>query len=99
MTRRSGSDPPRDGRRNQLGRYRRDGNGKSEEALSWLLPAESKMSGATPYLSTKFNLDVENLKDIPAQIEERLTKLARLKRHRSTCCSYTTGSDRSPAAG
>jgi D-threo-aldose 1-dehydrogenase len=53
------------------------GNGKSEEALSWLLPE----SGATPYLSTKFNLDVENLKDIPAQIEERLTaSLARLKR-------------------
>jgi D-threo-aldose 1-dehydrogenase len=57
------------------------GNGKSEEALSWLLPAESKMSGATPYLSTKFNLDVENLKDIPAQIEECLRgSLARLKR-------------------
>lgn len=53
------------------------GNGKSEEALGWLL-AET---GATPYLSTKFNLDVENLKDIPAQIEERLmASLARLKR-------------------
>ena len=53
------------------------GNGKSEEALGWLLPE----SGATPYLSTKFGLDVENLKDIPAQIEERLTaSLARLKR-------------------
>ena len=53
------------------------GNGKSEEALSWLLPE----SGATPYLSTKFNLDVENLKDIPAQIEERfMGSLARLKR-------------------
>ena len=53
------------------------GNGKSEEALGWLLPE----AGATPYLSTKFGLDVENLKDIPAQIEERLrASLARLKR-------------------
>jgi L-galactose dehydrogenase/L-glyceraldehyde 3-phosphate reductase len=53
------------------------GNGRSEEALGWLLPE----AGATPYLSTKFNLDVENLKDIPAQIEERLmASLARLKR-------------------
>jgi L-galactose dehydrogenase/L-glyceraldehyde 3-phosphate reductase len=53
------------------------GNGKSEEALGWLLPE----SGATPYLSTKFNLDVENLGDIPAQIEQRLgASLARLKR-------------------
>jgi L-galactose dehydrogenase/L-glyceraldehyde 3-phosphate reductase len=53
------------------------GNGKSEEALGWLLPE----SGAQPYLSTKFNLDVENLKDIPAQIEERFKgSLARLKR-------------------
>jgi D-threo-aldose 1-dehydrogenase len=53
------------------------GNGKSEEALGWLLPE----AGATPYLSTKFNLDVENLKDIPGQIEGRLmASLARLKR-------------------
>jgi len=53
------------------------GNGKSEEALGRLLPE----AGATPYLSTKFNLDVENLKDIPRQIEERLTaSLGRLKR-------------------
>ena len=53
------------------------GNGKSEEALGWLLP-EAK---ATPYLSTKFGLDVENLKDIPARIEESLVaSLARLKR-------------------
>ena len=53
------------------------GNGKSEEALGWLLPE----AGATPYLSTKFQLAVENLKDIPAQIEERLrASLARLKR-------------------
>lgn len=53
------------------------GNGKSEEALGWLLPE----AGASPYLSTKFNLDVENLQDIPAQIEERLmASFARLKR-------------------
>jgi len=53
------------------------GNGKSEESLGWLLPE----TGFKPYLSTKFNLDVENLKDIPAQIEERFRgSLARLKR-------------------
>ncbi len=53
------------------------GNGKSEESLGWLLPE----SGTTPYLSTKFQLDVENLHDIPAQIEERLrASLTRLKR-------------------
>src|SRR6476469_5996924 len=53
------------------------GNGKSEEALGWLLPE----ARATPYLSTKFGLDVENLENIPAQIEERLkASLARLKR-------------------
>ncbi len=53
------------------------GNGKSEEALGWLLPE----AGATPYLSTKFGLDVENLQDIPARIEESLkASLARLKR-------------------
>jgi D-threo-aldose 1-dehydrogenase len=53
------------------------GNGKSEEALGWLLPEV----GATPHLSTKFQLDVENLKDIPLQIEERLmASLSRLKR-------------------
>lgn len=65
------------------------GNGKSEQALGWLLPPESNMRGATPgsnpasnpYVSTKFQLDVENLKDVPAQIEERLVaSLARLKR-------------------
>ena len=53
------------------------GNGKSEESLGWLLPE----SGAKPYLSTKFNLDVENLNDIPAQVEDRLmASLVRLKR-------------------
>ncbi len=53
------------------------GNGQSEEALGWLLPE----SGAAPYLSTKFQLDVDQLIDIPAQIEARLmASLARLKR-------------------
>jgi L-galactose dehydrogenase/L-glyceraldehyde 3-phosphate reductase len=53
------------------------GNGKSEEALGWLLPE----AGAKPYLSTKFGLDVENLKDVPARIEESLrASLARLNR-------------------
>lgn len=53
------------------------GNGKSEEALGWLLPE----SGATPYLSTKFGLDVGNLRDIPGEIEASLSaSLARLKR-------------------
>ena len=53
------------------------GNGKSEEALGWLLPE----AGATPYLSTKVNLDVEGAGDIPAQVEERvMASLARLKR-------------------
>lgn len=53
------------------------GNGKSEESLGWLLPE----SGAKPYLSTKFGLDVQNLGDIPAQIEASLrASLARLQR-------------------
>ncbi len=53
------------------------GNGKSEEALGWLLPE----CGSKPYLSTKVSLDVDNLENIPAQIEERFkTNLARLKR-------------------
>ena len=53
------------------------GSGKSEEALGWLLPE----SGAKPYLSTKFQLDVSNLTDIPGQIEQRLREsLTRLKR-------------------
>ena len=53
------------------------GNGRSEESLGRLLPE----AGAAPYLSTKFNLGVENLKDIPARIAEHLmASLARLKR-------------------
>ena len=57
------------------------GNGKSEEALGWLIPESGKGTTSAPYLSTKFQLDVENLQDIPAQIEQRLmASLARLKR-------------------
>lgn len=57
------------------------GNGKSEEALGWLLPEFAATAGATPYLSTKIQLDVENLNDIPAQVEERvMAGLTRLKR-------------------
>jgi len=57
------------------------GNGKSEEALGWLLPEAGGWAKSAPYLSTKFGLDVENLQDIPAQIEARLmASLARLKR-------------------
>lgn len=53
------------------------GNGRSEEALGSLLPE----TDATPWLSTKFGLDVENLKDIPGEIEASLrASLARLKR-------------------
>ena len=53
------------------------GNGKSEEALGWLLPE----SGANPYLSTKVNLELDSATDIPAQLEERFQAcLARLKR-------------------
>jgi D-threo-aldose 1-dehydrogenase len=53
------------------------GNGKSEEALGWLLPE----AGAKPYVSTKFQLEVTNLVDTPGQIEQKLeTSLARLKR-------------------
>jgi L-galactose dehydrogenase/L-glyceraldehyde 3-phosphate reductase len=57
------------------------GNGKSEEALGWLLPEAGATPGSNPHVSTKFSLDVENLKDVPAQIEERFKgSLARLKR-------------------
>lgn len=53
------------------------GNGKSEEALGWLLPE----SNEKPTLSTKFQLDPDNLRDVPAQIEDCLrASLARLKR-------------------
>ena len=50
------------------------GNGKSEEALGWLL----KEIDETPYISTKFRIDTSRLDDIPGQIEESL--IASLKR-------------------
>ncbi len=53
------------------------GKGQSEETLGRLLPE----SGANPWLSTKFQLDVENLANIPAQIEASLrASLKRLNR-------------------
>jgi len=53
------------------------GDGKSEQALGWLLPEVVEH----PYLSTKFSLDVENMENIPAQIEARLKQsLERLGR-------------------
>jgi len=53
------------------------GDGKSEEALGWLLP----QSGATPYLSTKVSVDVRSTVSIADQIGQRLGEgLARLKR-------------------
>ena len=53
------------------------GDGKSEQALGWLLPE----SGANPHLSTKINVDSERAADMPAHIEERFREsLARLKR-------------------
>ena len=53
------------------------GDGKSEQALGWLLP----QSGATPYLSTKVSVDVQSPVSIADQIGQRLDEgLARLKR-------------------
>jgi len=57
------------------------GKGKSEEALGRLLPGAGATPASGPHVSTKFNLDVEHLEDIPAQIEASLAaSLARLKR-------------------
>ena len=53
------------------------GQGRSEEALGWLL---EEIADA-PYLSTKVGLDLERLDDIPGQIEESLhASLKRLRR-------------------
>lgn len=53
------------------------GDGKSEEALCWLLPE----AGHKPYISTKFSIDPNLPEDIPSQIEkslgESLTRLGR----------------------
>ena len=53
------------------------GQGKSEEALGWILPE----IGETPYLSTKVMLDTSRLDDIAGQIEASLSaSLERLGR-------------------
>jgi len=53
------------------------GQGRSEQALGWLLPELDEQ----PYLSTKFTIDTRNLKDIEGQIHLSLEEsLARLKR-------------------
>ena len=53
------------------------GNGKSEEALGWLLREVDE----EPYLATKFRIDPSRLDDIPGQIEASLHgSLRRLRR-------------------
>ncbi|MFC1534384.1 aldo/keto reductase [Thermodesulfobacteriota bacterium] len=53
------------------------GQGRSEEALGWLL----KEIDTEPYISTKFRIDTMELKDIPGQIERSLeASLKRLNR-------------------
>ncbi len=53
------------------------GDGKSEQALGWLLGEIDD----EPYLSTKVELDTANLDDIPGQVERSLHQsLARLRR-------------------
>ena len=55
----------------------RYGQGRSETALGWLLGEVEE----TPYLSTKVRIDIEDLSDIPGQIERSLTEsFTRLKR-------------------
>ncbi|MBN1382618.1 MAG: aldo/keto reductase [Deltaproteobacteria bacterium] len=57
------------------------GQGRSEEALGWLL----KEVDNAPYLSTKVTIDTRDLNDIPGQIERSLTaSLERLKLHSVT---------------
>ncbi len=52
------------------------GDGKSEEALGWLLPE----LGQRPYVSTKVMLDTSNLDDIAGQVERSTHEsLSRLK--------------------
>lgn len=53
------------------------GQGRSEEALGWLLPEVEEK----PYLSTKVRLDLGKLADIPGEIERSVQEsLRRLKR-------------------
>ena len=58
------------------------GDGKSEEALGWLLDEiDDTPHLSTPYLSTKVQLDTSRLDDIPGQVEKSLAgSLARLRR-------------------
>ncbi|MDP6388562.1 MAG: aldo/keto reductase [Alphaproteobacteria bacterium] len=57
------------------------GQGRSEEALGWLLPEIEPEYENTPYLSTKVRLDEDRLDDIRGQIEESLhASLRRLNR-------------------
>ena len=66
-----------DGGINWIDTAPRYGDGKSEEALGWLLAEIDD----TPYLSTKVRLDADRLDDIPGQIEKSLhASLARLRR-------------------
>jgi L-glyceraldehyde 3-phosphate reductase len=52
------------------------GNGRSEESIGELLPE----LGATPHISTKFNIDTTDLSDIRGQIERSLQEsLGRLR--------------------
>ena len=53
------------------------GQGRSEEALGWIL----KELDEKPYVATKFSIDLDDLSDIPGQIERSLE--ASLKRLRS----------------
>lgn len=53
------------------------GQGRSEQAMGWILPEMEQK----PYVSTKFNMDVENLVDMPGQVEAKLNEsLERLGR-------------------
>ncbi len=53
------------------------GDGKSEEALGWLLADRAQ----SPYLSTKVEIDLDRLDDVPGQIERSLhASLSRLGR-------------------
>jgi len=57
------------------------GQGRSEEALGWLL----KEINDAPYISTKVTIDTKDLSDIPGQIERSLVaSLDRLKRNSVT---------------
>lgn len=53
------------------------GNGRSEQALGWLLPA----SGARPHVSTKIAVDLASAVPLADQVEQRFAEgLARLRR-------------------